>query len=146
MQDGKARLIRDARRFKAAFSRVEGDELNGWSEAKAARAGGVGTVVKIFDDDTLQLKFRDGVRMDFPFEAFDATFGMGSASSETSDDESEDEAENGRAKYRPQPWGAEEEGQLLRMVEESGGDTRNRMCARNMAWNMAWHMVLFLIA
>ena len=54
-----------------------------------------------------------------------ATLGiaMGAAGSETSDDESEDEAENGRAKYRPQPWGAEEEGQLLRMVEESGGDT-----------------------
>lgn len=57
--------------FKAAFSRCEGDALNGWSDAKAELVGTAGTIRKIYGDRTVTIQFDDGKTFDFPFEAID---------------------------------------------------------------------------
>eukprot|EP01047_Picozoa_sp_COSAG01_P030721 COSAG01_NODE_2150_length_8295_cov_54.415447_1_plen_1992_part_00 len=66
-----ARLIDNAEKFVDGFSRFVGDNLNGWSEAKAKFMGSTGIVTNVYGDETVTMEFEDGQSMskfDFPWE------------------------------------------------------------------------------
>ena len=65
---GKVTLL-DGDAFEASFARFEGDDVNGYSEEKAAYAGQRGTVVENWDDNTAYVVFEDGAEFDFPMES-----------------------------------------------------------------------------
>jgi len=61
--------LEDDAEFAGAFGRFPDDETNGYSEEKEARCGQPGTVLTVYEDATVTLRFDDEVEMDFPFEA-----------------------------------------------------------------------------
>ena len=71
---GRVTLL-DGEAFEASFSRFEGDEVNGYSDEKAAYAGQRGTVVENWDDNTAYVVFDDGAEFDFPMESMTQKFG-----------------------------------------------------------------------
>jgi hypothetical protein len=62
----------DRATLRARFHRFAGDELNDWNEAKQSKAGQLGLVTEIYDDDTVTMVFEDLSRWDFPVEALEA--------------------------------------------------------------------------
>lgn len=66
---GRVRLIDEEKAYQESFSRFEGDKLNGWIPEKKTYCGKEGTVVRVFCDQTVTIRFDDGVKLDFPFES-----------------------------------------------------------------------------
>lgn len=66
---GQVRLLSDSIAYRNSFSRFEGDRLNGWIPDKAGYCGQVGEVINVFGDQTVTIRFDDGVQLDFPFES-----------------------------------------------------------------------------
>lgn len=63
-------MLADMTAYKAAFTRFEGNELNGWVDAKEPQCGKQGTIIEVFPyDKTLTIKFEDDQSFDFPNEA-----------------------------------------------------------------------------
>lgn len=69
LKTGVVKFVQDAQEFKKAFSRFEGDKLNGWSKEKEDRRVQKATVTTVFKDQTVTARFDDGKTFDFPFEA-----------------------------------------------------------------------------
>ena len=65
---GQAQLVSNEHAFRNAFMRFNGDRLNGWTPAKHALRGSVGTITRVFDDKTVTMII-NGQQHDFPFEA-----------------------------------------------------------------------------
>ena len=66
---GRVRLCSYEEGYKDKFGRFEGDELNGWIEAKADYAGEEGEVTRTYGDRTVTMVFDNGAQFDFPMEA-----------------------------------------------------------------------------
>jgi len=66
---GRVRLIADPTAYQDSFTRFQGDELNGWIPEKETYCGKDGKVIRVFCDQTVTIRFDDGVQLDFPFES-----------------------------------------------------------------------------
>mmetsp|Transcript_33708 Transcript_33708/g.41318 ORF Transcript_33708/g.41318 Transcript_33708/m.41318 type:complete len:225 (-) Transcript_33708:255-929(-) len=72
IRHGRVRLLRDAEAFRNSFARFPGDPLDGYSDAKFERLGQMAQVMEVFeDDDTVLVRFDDGVEFSVPFETIE---------------------------------------------------------------------------
>ena len=64
----RIRLLDDEDAFRASFQRFPDHHLNGLNDDKLKRRGKEATVSRVFGDETINVIFDDGVKLDFPFE------------------------------------------------------------------------------
>eukprot|EP00756_Hemistasia_phaeocysticola_P047786 Hpha_TRINITY_DN22249_c0_g1::TRINITY_DN22249_c0_g1_i1::g.167189::m.167189 len=80
---GRVRFIAGVESFRAAFSRFEGDALNGWSTAKDQHLRGkMAVVAQVYDDKTAKVVSPSGKTYDVPFEAISKQISVDAASEE----------------------------------------------------------------
>eukprot|EP01062_Namystynia_karyoxenos_P062423 TRINITY_DN55302_c0_g1_i1.p2 TRINITY_DN55302_c0_g1~~TRINITY_DN55302_c0_g1_i1.p2 ORF type:complete len:625 (+),score=205.43 TRINITY_DN55302_c0_g1_i1:74-1876(+) len=123
---GRVKLLSGAAEFRAAFSRFEGDPLNGWTPAKDRRRGQSGVVAQVFDDETCTVVFADGKKMDFPFAAVAKQLSV--------DEHAEELARRAAVAATVDTHPADAEKALIAVLRKAGGSAPLKQVSEQVNW------------